>query len=133
MKRVYNCEQYIALSPNKDFEETSIFRHLHLLNADEVLERTNRIYYKTFEDFFKACSNGYVRNAKAYISLFNTPKILVNCGINRHTITKRNFKEICVWNHATDVSYLPLSILMKELPAYEFSEYLRERNYARED
>lgn len=131
MKKVYDCEQSISVSPNNDFEATSIFWHLHLLSAEEALERTNRTYYETFEDFFEGCANGEVRNAKAYIGLFKTPKVLVSCGsMNHYTITKRNFKEVCVWNHTTDVSHMTMENLMKRLPADEFAEYLRERGIA---
>jgi len=130
MKKVYDCEQFISLSPKREFESTSIWWHLHLLDAEQALNRTNRTYYKTFEEFFEACADGYVRNADAYISLFKTPKVLVKCGMNHYTITKRNFKEVCVWNHTKAVSHLPMSTIMEQLPADEFAEYLRERGIA---
>lgn len=130
MKKVYDCEQFISLSPKREFESTSIWWHLHLLDAEQALNRTNRTYYKTFEEFFEACADGYVRNADAYIGLFKTPKVLVKCGMNHYTITKRNFKEVCVWNHTKEVSHLPMSTIMEQLPAGEFAEYLRERGIA---
>ena len=130
MKQVYDCGQSISLSPHRDFEETSIWWHLHLLDAEESLNRTNRTYYKTFEEFFEACAEGYVRNADAYIGLFKTPKVLVKCGMNHYTVTKRNFQEVCVWNHTKAVSHLPMSTIMEQLPADEFAEYLRERGVA---
>ena len=127
MKRVYDCEQFISLTPSHNFQETSIYYHLHLLSAEESLNRTHRIYYKTFEEFFSAVENGVVRNADAYFGMFKQPKIKVRCGIDYYTITKHNFKEVCVWNHAKDVSHLPMSTLIKQMPADEFAEYLRER------
>lgn len=130
MKLVYDCEQSISLGPKREFESTSIWWHLHLLDAEQALNCTNRIYYKTFEEFFEACAEGRVRNADAYIGLFKTPKVSVKCGMNHYTVTKRNFKEVCVWNHANEVSHLPMSTLMDKLPADEFAEYLRERNIA---
>ena len=130
MKQVYDCEQFISLSPKREFESTSIWWHLHLLDAEQALNRTNRTYYKTFEEFFEACADGYVRNADAYIGLFKTPKVLVKCGMNNYTVTKRNFQEVCVWNHTKAVSHLPMSTIMEQLPADEFAEYLRERGIA---
>jgi hypothetical protein len=130
MKLVYDCEQSISLGPKREFESTSIWWHLHLLDAEQALNCTNRIYYKTFEEFFEACAEGYVRNADAYIGLFKTPKVSVKCGMNHYTVTKRNFQEVCVWNHANEVSHLPMSTLMDKLPAGEFAEYLRERGIA---
>ena len=50
MKQVYDCEQYIALGTEAEFKHTSIWDHLHLLDAEESLNRTNRTYYKTFEE-----------------------------------------------------------------------------------
>lgn len=128
MKLVYDCEQSISLGPKREFESTSIWWHLHLLDAEQALNLTNRTYYKTFEEFFEACAEGYVRNADAYIGLFKTPKVLVKCGMNHYTVTKRNFQEVCVWNHTQEVSHLPMSTIMDKLPADEFAEYLRERN-----
>ena len=130
MKQVYDCEQSISLSPKREFESTSIWWHLHLLDAEQALNRTNRTYYKTFEEFFEACAEGYVRNAEAYIGLFKIPKVLVKCGMNHYTVTKSNFQEVCVWNHTQEVSPLPMSTLMEKLPAGEFAEYLRERGIA---
>lgn len=131
MKQVYDCEQYIALGTNAEFKHTSIWDHLRLLDAEEVLNRTNRTYYKNFEDFFKACEEGLVRNADAYLGLFKVPKVKVRCGIDWYTITARSFPdEVCVWNHAKNVSHYSMKKLMEELPSDEFAEYLRERNIA---
>lgn len=130
MKLVYDCEQSISLGPKREFESTSIWWHLHLLDAEQALNCTNRTYYKTFEEFFEACAEGRVRNADAYIGLFKIPKVSVKCGMNHYTVTKRNFQEVCVWNHANEVSHLPMSTLMEKLPAGEFAEYLRERGIA---
>lgn len=131
MKQVYDCEQYIALGTKAEFKHTSIWDHLHLLDAEEALNRTNRTYYKNFEDFFKACEEGLVRNADAYLGLFKVPKVKVRCGIDWYTITARNFPdEVCVWNHAKNVSNYSMKKLMEELPSDEFAEYLRERNIA---
>ena len=131
MKQVYDCEQYIALGTKAEFKHTSIWDHLHLLDAEESLNRTNRTYYKNFEDFFKACEEDLVRNADAYLGLFKVPKVRVRCGIDWYTITARNFPdEVCVWNHAKNVSHYSMKRLMENLPSDEFAEYLRERNIA---
>ena len=131
MKQAYDCEQYIALGTKAEFKHTSIWDHLHLLDAEEALNRTNRTYYKNFEDFFKACEEGLVRNADAYLGLFKVPKVKVRCGIDWYTITARNFPdEVCVWNHAKNVSHNSMKKLMEVLPSDEFAEYLRERNIA---
>lgn len=131
MKQVYDCEQYIALGTKIEFKHTSIWDHLHLLSAEESLDHTNRTYYKNFEDFFKACEDGLVRNAVAYLGMFKVPKVKVRCGIEQYTITARNFPDcICVWNHAKNVSHYSMKKLMEDLPADEFAEYLRERNIA---
>lgn len=131
MKQVYDCEQFICIGTRSEFEPTSFSNHLHLFDAKQALDHTNRTYYKTFEEFFEACAEGKVRNTNPYIGLFNVPKVEVHCGIYWRTITKRNFPdEICVWNHAKNVSDYSMSTIMEELPADEFAEYLRERNIA---
>ena len=131
MKQVYDCRQSIMLGTKSEFKQTSICDNLHLLDAKEVLNRTNRTYYKTFKEFFEACEDGLVRNADAHIGLFKVPKVEVCCGIDRYTITARNFpNEICVWNYTKNVSYYSMKRLMENLPADEFAEYLRERNIA---
>ena len=131
MKQVYDCEQFICLGTRSEFEPTSFCNNLHLFDAKQALDHTNRTYYKTFEEFFEACIEGRVWNAKAYIGLFKTPKVLVKYGLHYYMVTKRNFPdEICVWNHAKNVSHYSMSTIMKELPADEFAEYLRERNIA---
>ena len=131
MKQVYDCEQFIALGTRCEFKHTSIWDHLHLLDAEQALDATNRTYYENFNDFFEACEEGKVRNADAYLGLFKVPKIKVRCGIEQYTITARNFPDcICVWNHAKNVSGYSMKKLMENLPADEFAEYLRERNIA---
>lgn len=131
MKQVYDCEQFISLGTRYDFDYTSLQDHLHLLDAKQALDATNRIYYKNFKDFFEACAEGKVRSANTYYGLFKVPKIKVRCGIGWYTITARNFPdEICVWNHAKNVSHYSMKRLMEDLPADEFAEYLRERNIA---
>ena len=129
MKQVYDCEQFISLSPRMEFQYTSFYDHLHLLDAEQALDATNRTYYKNFKDFFEACVDGKVRNADAYLGIFNTPKVEIRCGLDRYTITARNFPDcICVWNHAKNVSHYSMKKLMENLPADEFAEYLQERN-----
>ena len=129
MKQVYDCEQFIALGTRCEFKYTSIWDHLHLLNAKQALDATNRTYYENFKDFFEACEEGKVRNAEAYLGLFKVPKVKVHCGIDQYIITVHNFPDcICVWNHAKNVSSYSMKKLMENLPADEFAEYLRERN-----
>ena len=131
MKKVYDCEQFIALGSRCEFKRTSIWDHLHLLDAKQALNATNRTYYENFKDFFEACKEGKVRNAEAYLGLFKVQKVKVRCGIDWYTITAHNFPDcICVWNHAKNVSNYSMKKLMENLPADEFAEYLRERNIA---
>lgn len=131
MKQVYDCEQFMALGSRCEFKHTSIWDHLHLLDAEQALDATNRTYYENFNDFFEACEEGKVRNANAYFGMFKVPKVKVRCGIEQYTITARNFPDcICVWNHAKNVSHYSMKKLMEDLPADEFAEYLRERNIA---
>lgn len=131
MKQVYDCEQFIALGSRCEFKHTSIGDHLHLLDAEQSLDATNRTYYENFEDFFEACEEGLVRNADVYFGLFKVPKVKVHCGIDQYIITARNFPDcICVWNHTKNVSGYSMKKLMENLPADEFAEYLRERNIA---
>lgn len=58
MKQVYDCEQFIALGTRCEFKHTSIWDHLHLLDAKQALDVTNRTYYENFKDFFEACEEG---------------------------------------------------------------------------
>ena len=131
MKQVYDCEQSIMIGSRSEFQRTSIYDHLHLLDAKEALDHTNRTYYETFEKFYEACEDGLVRNADAHIGWFKVPKVEVRCGTYWCTITARNFPDvICVQNHAANVSHYSMKHLMENLPADEFAEYLRERNIA---
>lgn len=127
MKKVYDCHQSIAIGSRCNFVPTSIKDHLCLLSDEEVLNRTNRIYYKTFNEFFKACAEKKVRNANVHYFLFKIPYV----DMGDRIITKFNFPdEICVWNHAREVPDYSMAVLMRELPADEFAEYLRERGIA---
>ena len=127
MKRVYDVEQFISLYPEMEFKATSIYYHLHLLDDEESLNMTYRVYFNTFEELYNAVNDGVIRNAKAYMGLFKQPKIEFNLGWNSHAIiTKRNFKEVCLWSHTNEVNK-PITKLAELLPADEFCEYLRER------
>lgn len=127
MKKVYDVEQFISLYPEMEFKATSIYYHLHLLDDEESLNMTYRVYFNTFEELYNAVNDGVIRNAKAYMGLFKQPKIEFNMGWNNHAIiTKRNFKEVCLWSHTNEVNK-PITKLAELLPADEFCEYLRER------
>ena len=127
MKRIYDCEQLISIGTRGEFEHTSVWKHLHLLDEEQFLDCTNCTYYKTFEEFFEACSEGEIRNAMAYFGMFKTPKVEIRTPFSR-IISKKNFPdEICVWNRAVEAGHYTIQTLMDELPADEFVEYLRER------
>ena len=129
MKQVYDCEQFIALGTQCEFKPTSIWVHLHVLDAKQALDVTNRTHYKNFKDFFEACEEGKVRNVNTYFGLFNVPKVKVRYGADWYTITARNFPDdICVRNHAKNASDCSMKTLMENLPADELVEYLQERN-----
>ena len=126
MKKVYDCQQFVAIGSKHDFVPTSIKDHLHLLSDEEAMACTNRIHYKTFNDFFEACAEKKIRNASIQ-HLFKIPYV----DMGDRIITKFNFPdEICVWNHAKEVPDYSMEVLMHELPADEFAEYLRERGIA---
>lgn len=127
MKKVYDCQQSIAIGSRCKFIPTSIRDHLHLLSDEEVLNRTNRIYYKTFDEFLEACIKGEIRNVDVLPPVLGITWI----SVGDYIITKINFPdEICVWNHAREVPDYSMAVLMRELPAEEFAEYLRERGIA---
>jgi hypothetical protein len=126
MKKVYDCQQSIAIGSKHKFVPTSSKDHLHLLSDEEVLAYTNRIYYKTFDEFSEACAEGKVRNASVQCP-FGVPFV----DFGDRIIRKGTFPdEICVWNHAREVSDYSIVDLMHELPADEFMEYLRDRGVA---
>ena len=128
MKRVYDVRHEISLNPRHDFVDTSINYHLHLMDAEEVLNSCYRVYFNTFEEFYNAVNDGAVRGATAYLDIFKKPKVCVYLKFDRVIISKRNFNEICLWSHAEEAEHLSIKTLAHNMRADEFIELLRERN-----
>ena len=128
MKKVYDLRHKISLSPRHDFVDTSINYNLHLMDDKECLDSHYRVYFNTFEEFYNAVNDGAVRGATAYLDIFKKPKVCVYLKFDRVIISKRNFKEVCLWSHVEDAEHLSIKTLAHNMRADEFLELLKERN-----
>lgn len=128
MKKVYDVRHKISLNPKHDFVDTSIRYHLHLMDDKECLDSHYRVYFKTFEEFYNAVNDGAVRGATAYLDIFKKPKVRVQLNFDYAIVSKRNFKEVCLWSHAEEAEHLPIKTLANNMRADEFLELLKERN-----
>ena len=129
MKQIYDYEERIYINgKTADFVLTSIWWHLRLMSADQVVENEKRIAFTTFDEMWDYFDAHDVRNCSAYVGLFGKKKIAVRGGMdNYHTITARNFKGATLWYHCKAEPNLTFKTLMSELRADDLVEYLIER------
>lgn len=130
MKKVCDYQQLIYIKGRMNvFSKVSVFRHLMLLSDKEVTKLTSTSYFATFEELLKAVQNNKIWNAEVgHTCILKRPKVCITCGLSEYYITKRNFTEVYLMRRFEDASDEPMKVLMEELPADEFAEYLRERN-----
>ena len=115
MKLVYDCEQSISLGPKREFESTSIWWHLHLLDAEQALNLTNRTYYKTFEEFFEVLTLKQLGQHSKSISLLNTRDYYDDFNSMMAVTAKRGFMSMALmqmssWDQEPRICF---SILMR--------------------
>lgn len=129
MRKIYDYEERLYINgKTADFVPTSIWWHLRLMSADQVVESEKRITFTTFDEMWDYFDTHDVRNCSAYVGWFGKKKIAVRGGMHPFTITARNFKGVTLWYHCQERSDLPFSTLVKELRADDLVDYLVERN-----
>ncbi len=130
MKKVYDYQQLIYIKGRmEDFYKTSIRKHLILLSDETMASLSSVDCFSTFKELFEAVLDNKIWNAEAGHTFFlKRPEVYINCGLECYHVTERNFTEIRLWHYFADASDEPMTVLMKELPADEFAEYLKERN-----
>lgn len=130
MRKIYDYEESIYINgKTADFIPTSVWWHLHLMSADQVVESEKRITFTTFDEMWDYFDSHDIRNCSAYVGWFGKKKISVRGSIdNYYIITAHNFKGATLWYHCQERSDLSFSTLMKELRADDLVDYLVERN-----
>lgn len=128
MKKVYDYEQFFYIKgQTKDFQPTSIWRHLRLLSADEVMAKEGRFCFQDFDKLWEFIENGGVRNATVERTLFGNRRVVFKDGLDYYTVKEKRFQEVTIWYHCMECPSLSLKTLMENLTAEEMVEYFKER------
>ena len=129
MKKIYDRRVLVKVDGWKNFEDTSIYRHLKY--EDEAFANKNFHYrFETFEEAKAKIEEGWVLNAESTTTFFTKqPKLKIGTVHLDYTImTKRNFKPIEVKVVYEEKNGFSLKALAALLDADSFCEYLRDRN-----
>lgn len=128
MKKVYDREQFFFIKgQTNNFEPTSIWRHLRVMDEDQVMAYERRYGYQSFQELWELVESGVVLNAETQKGLFGGRSIHFQSGIDGYTVREKDFKEVTIWWHCTECSNVTMSTLLESLPAEDLTEYLRER------
>jgi hypothetical protein len=128
MKEIYNYRFEYRLEGEKDFVDTSIWRHARYLEPKDAEDWTGLI--KEFKDLVDLVEKGFFMNGKLEKTLFRKPMVVLNNTTDFYSsgdrITEKNFKPIefrCVYKKEN----LTIKELADLLDADSFCEYLRDR------
>lgn len=128
MKKVYDREQFFFIKgQTSDFEPTSIWRHLRVMDEDAVMEYERRYSFQDFQALWELVESGAVLNAEVQKGLFGGRSIHFQSGIDGYTVREKNFKEVTIWWHCAECFNVTMSTLLESLPAEDLTDYLRER------
>lgn len=127
MKEILDRRVLVKMVGWREFEDTSIFRHV--VYADESLAEKEISYcYNTFDELKKAVENGMILNAESTFTVFKKPMVTISTARRdtRIKITEKNFKpvEVKVFYDKEDLSIKTIASLLK---AHDFCEYLKDR------
>ena len=133
MKKIYDRRVLVKVDGWKEFDDTSIFRHLRY--KDEDYANQEHLYrFETFEEAKEEIEKGFILNAESTTTFFtNKPKLEIKTSSSFFdsvplTMTEKSFKPIevkIVYKEENNVSIKTLADL---LDADSFCEYLNDRN-----
>lgn len=128
MKKIYDKEQFFYIKgQTKEFQPTSIWRHLHALDEDQVMAYERRYGYQSFQELWELVESGAVLNAEAQKTLFGNRQIYFKSGLDGFTVKEKRFTEVTIWWHCTECPSISLQTLLENVPAEEMVEYFKDR------
>lgn len=132
MKKIYDRRVLVKVDGWKEFDDTSIFRHLKY--KDEDYANQEHFYrFETFEEAKEEIEKGFILNAKSTTTFFtNKPKLEINTESSFFespmTMTEKSFKPIEVKIVYEEEKHISIKELADLLDADSFCEYLNDRN-----
>ena len=132
MKKIYDRRVLVKVDGWKEFDDTSIFRHLKY--KDEDYANQEHFYrFETFEEAREEIEKGFILNAKSTTTFFtNKPKLKINTESSFFespiTMTEKSFKPIEVKIVYEEEKHISIKELADLLDADSFCEYLNDRN-----
>ena len=128
MKKIYDREQFFYIKgQTKEFQPTSIWRHLHAMDEDQVMAYERRYGYQSFQELWELVESGVVLNAETQKTLFGNRQIYFKSGLDGFTVKEKRFTEVTIWWHCTECSSVSLQTLLENVPAEEMVEYFKDR------
>ena len=103
MKKIYDKKQFFYIKgQTKEFQPTSIWRNLCVMDEYQVIAY-DRIYcYQSFQELWELVESGAVLNAEAQKTLFGNRQIYFKSGIDGFTVKEKRFTEVTIWWHYTE-------------------------------
>lgn len=128
MKKIYDREQFFYIKgQTKKFQPTSIWRHLRVMDEDQVMAYERRYGYQSFQELWELVESGAVLNAEAQKTLFGNRQIYFKSGLDGFTVKEKRFTEVTIWWHCTECPSVSLQTLLENVPAEEMVEYFKDR------
>ena len=128
MKKIYDREQFFYIKgKTKEFQSTSILRHLHVMDEDQVMAYERRYSYQSFQELWELVESGVVLNAETQKTLFGNRQIYFKSGFDGFTVKEKRFTEVTIWWHCTECPSVSLQTLLENVPAEEMVEYFKDR------
>lgn len=128
MKKIYDREQFFYIKgKTKEFQSTSILRHLHVMDEDQVMAYERRYSYQSFQELWELVESGVVLNAEAQKTLFGNRQIYFKSGFDGFTVKEKRFTEVTIWWHCTECPSVSLQTILENVPAEEAVEYFKDR------
>lgn len=134
MKKIYDRRVLVKVDGWKEFDDTSIFRHLRY--KDEDYANQEYLYrFETFEEAKEEIEKGFILNAKSTTTFFtNKPKLEIHTSNSFFdsavpcAMTEKDFKPIEVKIVYKEEKHVSIKELADLLDADSFCEYLNDRN-----
>ena len=128
MKKIYDKKQFFYIKgQTKEFQSTSIWRHLCVIDEDQIIAY-DRIYcYQSFQELWELVEGGAVLNAEAQKTLFGNRQIYFKSGIDDFTVKEKRFTEVTIWWHYIECPNVSLQTLLEDVSAEEAVEYFKDR------
>lgn len=128
MKKIYDREQFFYIKgQTKEFQPTSIWRHLRVMDEDQVMAYERRYGYQSFQELWELVESGAVLNAEAQKTLFGNRQIYFKSGLDGYTVKEKRFTEVTIWWHCMECPRVSLQTLLENVPAEEMVEYFKDR------